>query len=198
MDIKNEYIEQLLERYFNAETTLEEEQTLRTFFSSSDVPARLEQWRALFVADSDETLGDDFDARILSMIAADGEAPTAVSGSAVSTAVSGSPVSTAVSGSAADAGAVKAQVVTLKSRLMPLFKAAAVIAIILTLGGALQAPFDSTWNTPEDYAQYQQELDSVATLSPVQAENGLQGQPATPDDGLRSTLSTSTEASAAN
>lgn len=180
MDIKNEYIEQLLERYFNAETTLEEEQTLRTFFSSSNVPARLEQWRALFVADSDETLGDDFDARILSIIAADGEAPTAVSGSA------------------ADAGAVKAQVVTLKSRLMPLFKAAAVIAIILTLGSALQAPFDSTWNTPEDYAQYQQELDSVATLSPVQAENGLQGQPATPDDGLRSTLSTSTEASATN
>ena len=167
MDIKNEYIEQLLERYFNAETTFEEEQTLRTFFSSADVPAHLEQWRALFVANSDETLGDDFDARILSMIAAD-EAP------------------------------VKAQVVTLKRRLMPLFKAAAVVAIILTLGGALQAPFDSTWSTPEDYAQYQQELDSVATLSPVQAENGLQGQPTTADDGLRSTLPTSTEASATN
>ena len=36
MDYK--YIEQLLERYFNAETSLEEESILRTFFSQTDVP----------------------------------------------------------------------------------------------------------------------------------------------------------------
>jgi hypothetical protein len=54
---------------------------------------------------------------------------------------------------------------------MPLFKAAAVVAILLTVGGALQAPFDNAWNTPDDYARYQQELDSVAVVSPVQAEN---------------------------
>lgn len=157
MDKKIEHIEQLLERYFNAETTLEEESQLRAFFSSDDVPAHMEQWSALFVADSDEVLGDDFDARLLSMIS------------------------------------VKAEVVSLKTRLAPLFKAAAVVAIILTLGGALQAPFDSTWSTPEDYAQYQQELDSVANLSPVQADNDLKGQQST-DDGLRSTVSPSTPA----
>ena len=52
---------------------------------------------------------------------------------------------------------------------MPLFKAAAVVAIILTLGGALQAPWDSTWNTPEDYAAIQQ-VDTMNVI-PVQAEN---------------------------
>ena len=40
MDYK--YIEQLLERYFNAETSLEEESILRTFFSQTDVPAEME------------------------------------------------------------------------------------------------------------------------------------------------------------
>jgi len=143
MELKKEYIEQLLERYFNAETTLEEESTLRDFFSQGDVPADLQQWSALFVANDDEVLGADFDERILSMIDA----------------------------TPADTPVVKARVITLSQRLMPLFKAAAVVAIILTLGGALQAPFDSTWNTPDDYARYQQELDSVAAMSPVQAEN---------------------------
>jgi hypothetical protein len=37
------------------------------------------------------------------------------------------------------------------------------------LGGALQAPWDSTWNTPEDYAAIQQ-ADTMNVI-PVQAEN---------------------------
>ena len=65
MDYK--YIEQLLERYFAAETSLEEESILRTFFHQEEIPAHLYQWRALFIADDDEVLGDDFDARILEM-----------------------------------------------------------------------------------------------------------------------------------
>jgi len=139
-------INSLLERYFNAETTLEEEQTLRDFFSGDDVPAELQQWRALFVNDECETLGDDFDARIMEAIGRQ------------STENDAQPV-------------VKARVVSLTQRLMPLFKAAAVVAILLTVGGALQTPFDNAWNTPDDYARYQQELDSVAVVSPVQAEN---------------------------
>ena len=67
--------------------------------------------------------------------------------------------------------AVKAREITLTRRLMPLFKAAAVVAIILTIGGALQAPWDNSWNTPQDYARIQQDLDSVAAVSPIQAEN---------------------------
>lgn len=144
MDYK--YIEQLLEQYFNAETTLEEEDILRSFFRQADIPAEMQQWKALFTT-QEETLGEDFDVRILSMIEQENNRES---------------VATTI---------VKARRVTLRHRLMPLFKAAAVVAIILTLGGAMQAPFDNSWNTLDDYANYQQELDSVSTTSPIQAEN---------------------------
>jgi hypothetical protein len=141
MDYK--YIEQLMERYWNAETTLEEESILRSFFRQENIPAEMEPLRALFADEaSSQQLGDDFDARILEMIGKE-EAPKVV----------------------------KAREVSLTRRMMPLFKAAAVIAIILTIGGALQAPWDNNWNTPQDYARFQQDLDSVAAVSPIQAEN---------------------------
>ena len=111
MDYK--YIEQLMERYWNAETTLEEESILRSFFRQENIPAEMEPLRALFADEAtNEVLGDDFDARMLEMIREE-EAPKAV----------------------------KAREITLTRRLMPLFKAAAVVAIILTIGGALQAPW---------------------------------------------------------
>ena len=141
MDYK--YIEQLMERYWNAETTLEEESILRSFFHQENIPAEMEPLRALFADEAtNEVLGDDFDARILEMINKEDNAKT-----------------------------VKAREISLTQRLLPLFKAAAVIAIILTVGGALQAPWDNTWNSPSDYAHYQQDLDSVAAVNPVQAEN---------------------------
>ena len=141
MDYK--YIEQLMERYWNAETTLEEESILRSFFRQENIPAEMEPLRALFADEaSSQQLDDDFDARMLEMIREE-EAPKTV----------------------------KAREISLTRRLMPLFKAAAVIAIILTIGGALQAPWDNSWNTPQDYARYQQDLDSAAAVSPVQAEN---------------------------
>ena len=144
MDYK--YIEQLLERYWIAETSLEEESILRTFFSQKDIPAEMEHLRPLFTDDAvGQTLDDDFDARIMQVIGVTTEE---------------SHVSEHV---------VKAREVSLTQRLMPLFKAAAVVAIILTLGGALQAPWDSTWNTPDDYAAIQQ-ADTMNVI-PVQAEN---------------------------
>ena len=142
MDYK--YIEQLLERYWQGETTLQEEDILRSFFSqadSPDIPESLRKFRPLFVLEKEEPLGDDFDARILGMIGE--EEP-------------------------------KAKIVTLTSRLMPLFKAAAIVAIILTLGNAAQAPWNYGWDDPKDeYAKFQQQqnADSVNMLSPVQAEN---------------------------
>ena len=136
MDYK--YIEQLMERYWAAETSLEEESILRTFFSQKDIPAEMEHLRPLFTDDAvGQMLDDDFDARIMQAIG--------------------------------DEHVVKARKVSLTQRLMPLFKAAAVVAIILTLGGALQAPWDSTWNTPDDYATIQQ-VDTMNVI-PVQAEN---------------------------
>jgi hypothetical protein len=74
MDYK--YIEQLMERYWNAETTLEEEEILRAFFSQEDIPAELSQYAPLFAYEHAEkavdVLGEDFDEKMLQMI---GEAP---------------------------------------------------------------------------------------------------------------------------
>ena len=123
MDYK--YIEQLMERYWNAETTLEEESILRSFFRQENIPAEMEPLRALFADEaSSQQLGDDFDARMLEMIREE-EAPKVV----------------------------KAREISITRRMMP------------------QAPWDNSWNTPQDYARYQQDLDSVAAVSPVQAEN---------------------------
>ena len=46
MDYK--YIEQLLERYWQCETSLEEESELRSFFSEEEVPAHLLRYKELF------------------------------------------------------------------------------------------------------------------------------------------------------
>lgn len=139
MDYK--YIEQLLERYWQGETTLQEETILKTFFSQPDIPEDLRKYSALFTYEAEkvEGLGDDFDARMLEMT---GEAP-------------------------------KAKTVTLTSRLMPLFKAAAIVAIVLTLGNAAQAPWNYGWEDPKEaYAKFhQQKVDSVNALGTIQAEN---------------------------
>lgn len=111
MDYK--YIEQLLERYWECQTTLEEENILRTFFSQKDVPASLLKYRELFAYEQSEpatdTLGEAFDRRI--------------------TAIVNEPQP------------VRARTISLTQRLKPLFKAAAIVAIVLTLGNAAQVPF---------------------------------------------------------
>ncbi len=64
MDSK--YIEQLLERYWQCETSLEDEAELRAFFSGSDVPKHLLRYKDLFVyqqLQQEVHLGEDFDAR---------------------------------------------------------------------------------------------------------------------------------------
>ena len=70
MDYK--YIKQLLERYWNCETSLEEEDILRTFFSQEDIPSELESYKALFTYElgesKNEALGDDFDQKMMDII----------------------------------------------------------------------------------------------------------------------------------
>ena len=111
MDYK--YIEQLLERYWNCETSLEEEKILRTFFSQKDIPASLMKYRDLFAyeqtATTADTLGEAFDECLMARI--DEPEP------------------------------VRARTIKMSQRLMPLFKAAAVVAIFLTLGNAAQVAF---------------------------------------------------------
>ncbi len=137
MDYK--YIEQLLESYWQGQTTLQEEAILRSFFSQTNLPQELRKYQPLFTYEKEEPLGDDFDARILNII---GDEP-------------------------------KAKTISFTSRLMPLFKAAAIVAIILTLVNAAQAPWNYGWDNPKDeYARYhlRQQSDSVSLLNPVQAE----------------------------
>lgn len=112
MDYK--YIEQLLERYWQCETSLEEEKILCAFFSQKDVPVSLLPYKALFSYEcserNEDVLGDDFDARILALVE--------------------------------EKKPVKVRTIKMTQRLLPLFKAAAVIAIFLTLGNAAQMAFD--------------------------------------------------------
>ena len=112
MDYK--YINQLLERYWQCETTLEEEEILKTFFCQNDVPVSLLQYRQLFVYEHDEPridrLGDDFDKRMVELVGEEEH--------------------------------VKARRLSMPARLMPLFRAAAMVAIVLTLGNAVQMSFD--------------------------------------------------------
>lgn len=118
MDYK--YIEQLLERYWDCNTTLEEEAILKAFFSQDTVPASLAPYKALFAyanEQENDVLGDDFDARMEALVS--------------------------------EPERVKAKVVPFRQKLMPLFKAAAVVAIILTLGNASQMAFnDETSQMP--------------------------------------------------
>ena len=114
MDYK--YIEQLLERYWACETSLQEEQILRTFFQQEEVPAHLMPYKAVFDVrqeQAEQTLGEDFDARILQIT--EGESVRAL------------PLQ----------GGLRRG-----NFLRPLFQAAGLVALILTIGMAAQRSFD--------------------------------------------------------
>lgn len=140
MDYK--YIEQLLERYWDCETTNEEESILRTFFSQKDVPARLLKYRSLFEyqkqAADISPLGDEFDQKVLASIYEDIEDAPKV---------------------------VKAKVVSFGSYIKPLFKAAAVVAMVLTIGDAAQ--WSMGYNPQEQASQQMMAADTA------QIDNGM-------------------------
>ena len=69
MDYK--YIEQLVERYWAGETTVEEERILRDFFSQPEIPEHLREEAVLFrsfAADQDVKLDEAFDQRVLARV----------------------------------------------------------------------------------------------------------------------------------
>lgn len=104
------YIEQLIEKYFECQTTLEEENILRDFFAQEDVPVSMMQYKSLFAYEQIEpkvdTLDETFDERIMAMID--------------------------------DVKPVKARTISLTDRLRPLLKAAAVVAMFITMGTAVE------------------------------------------------------------
>ncbi len=66
------YIEQLIDRYFEAATTIEEERILRAFFSQRDVPQHLRRYAPIFLMEAGEIaekprLDEHFDRKIMGM-----------------------------------------------------------------------------------------------------------------------------------
>ena len=106
MDYK--YIEQLLERYWIAETTEKEESILRAFFSQPDVPAHLLRYKDLFSYEQSQaelSLSEDFDDKILKKVGLTEVQPIVV----------------------------RAKRQSLFRSLRPLYEAAAAIAVIATV-----------------------------------------------------------------
>ncbi len=116
MDYK--YIEQLLERYWTCETSLEEEQILRSFFSQKDVPAELTKYRDLFAYENeakDMELGEKFDQKVLATIEA--------------------------------TKTVKIHRLTWKQRIAPFCKAAAAVAVMITISNVLESTLTDNQDT---------------------------------------------------
>ncbi len=110
MDFK--YVEQLLERYWQCETSLEEEAQLRSFFSESEIPPHLLRYKDLFVYQQllkESHLDEEFDERVLARVEKE--------------------------------FTVEAKRLTLKERLLPLLSAAAAVALIVVLGHVMQHSF---------------------------------------------------------
>ena len=138
MDYK--YIEQLLDRYWECATTLEEEQILRTFFRQENVPVTLLPYKDLFTyqhIDVEESrLGEDFDQKMLELVG--------------------------------ETAPVKAKTISITERLKPLFKAAAIVAIILTLGNAMQVAMQPEEST--DMADAKEYIDTKEGVQVAQVD----------------------------
>ena len=107
------YIEHLVEGFWLCETSLEEDAQLRAFFNGSDVPEHLLRYKDLFVY---QQLQQEvgLGADFDARVLAEVETPV-----------------------------VKAKRLTLTARFIPLFKAAAVVAVVLSLGNVMQHSFFS-------------------------------------------------------
>ena len=102
--MNTQQIEHLLQRYWDCETTVEEERQLRQFFSGEYVPEHLLRFKDLFAYEEfmqQDHLDEDFDNRLLHQV----EMPV-----------------------------VKAKSVSIFTRLAPIAKAAATVAMLLALG----------------------------------------------------------------
>ena len=145
MDYK--YIEQLVERYFQCETSLQEEQILKAFFAQQEqeVPSQLRQYIPLFQAldDSRTQLGDDFDERILELTC--------------------------------EPRIVKARTIGIGERLRPLLRAAAIIGVVFTIGTAVNLSMKSEQTATDEinYSAYKDTYEDP-TMAYDKVEDALQ------------------------
>lgn len=145
MDYK--YIEQLVERYFQCETSLQEEQILKAFFAQQEqeVPSQLRQYIPLFQAldDSRTQLGDDFDERILELTC--------------------------------EPRIVKARTIGIGERLRPLLRAAAIVGVVFTIGTAVNLSMKSEQTATDEinYSAYKDTYEDP-TMAYDKVEDALQ------------------------
>lgn len=133
------YIDQLLERYWNCETSIQEEQILRAFFQQEEIPTYLQPYRQIFKAEEELAnahLSQDFDDRIMAMIEEETENTT-----------------------------VKARRISFPRRISPFYKAAGMIAVILVIGMAAQHSFQSAEQDESLQFVQQNEEDSSLEFS---------------------------------
>lgn len=130
MDYK--YIEQLLERYWACETSLQEEQILHSFFAQDDMPEHLSAYKAIFMAQQpqeDARLSKDFDSRILSLIDEEETAENNV---------------------------VTAHRIRFSRRIRPFYQAAGLLAMLLVIGLAAQHSFNDEEEQTTQFAEQQE------------------------------------------
>lgn len=152
MDYK--YIEQLLERYWECQTTREEEAILRNFFIQEDIPASLLPYRQLFLQEeamASERLPEDFAEKMLCMV--EEQEPKQV---------------------------FKARRITFMRRIRPLYQAAGLVALLLSIGNAAQhsitAAGDASTEQMAD-ASVTDSLQNITVGMPEQQEAALTGLP---------------------
>ena len=146
MDYK--YIEHLIERYWDCESTILEERILAAFFSQDDVPEHLLKYKDVFTVLNDVSqakLGEDFDEKVLQKI---------------------------------EAGTTTAHRMSLYQSIRPLYRAAAMVAIVLTIGMAAEHSFvDPTLqDNTSDFASVQtdsipEDPDAEYTQMPADMQN---------------------------
>lgn len=138
MDYK--YIEQLLDRYWECQTTLAEERILREFFAQDNLPEHLQEYRAIFTQqpDAEAQLPEDFDQRILRLVEAE--------------------------------NVVHAERNPMRLRLAPFYKAAAIVAVAFTVFSAAQHAFKPSDKVDYDYAAYKDTYSDPQVAYPHVAE----------------------------
>ena len=155
-----EYIEQLLNRYWQCDTTLEEEQILRSFFSQPDIPLHLKQYAPLFQYQHEESLvklSDNFESRVLTSLEDNTDVSTR-----------------------------KSIWQSLINNVSPLFKAAASIALIITIGNATehvvqrqavsQPEMSNTYVRQENISARIKVIDETKSATIAQVDSVVAGQ----------------------
>ena len=142
----NRDIERLLERYWQCQTTLEEEEYLRHFFQNKEIPPHLLRYKSLFIyqqLQQKEGLGADFETRLLLKISN---------------------------------SEVNAKRTTFVARFVPLFRVAVLIIVFLALGNMVRHAFVDVDNSGEfvtDSICKQSNIPSVAVSNKTDVERGL-------------------------